>query len=247
MTAIVQSPVQAVVSRESTLSTLVAEAVASVRALVFFVVVCCGAYPLVVYAFGQVLFPWKANGSLIDRDGKPAKPENAVGSKLLGQNFTSPGYFHLRPSAAGSGYDATSSSGTNLGPISDKLLNGVQDDPSTKDVDESFAGVKQLVQAYREENGLGPDVLVPGDAVTRSASGLDPHISRANAEMQIARVAKERGLTPERVRALVEQNTDARDLGIFGEEGVNVMMLNIALDHASAGAAGGNGVAHQNP
>ena len=143
----------------------------SVRALVVLVVLCCFLYPVTVYAIGQVAFPWQANGSLVDKDGKPTTPENAVGSRLLGQSFASPGYFHPRPSAAGSGYDAANSSGTNLGPLSDKLLNGVADDPKTKDVDESFAGVKQLVQAYRDENGLDASVLVPVDAVTRSASG----------------------------------------------------------------------------
>jgi K+-transporting ATPase ATPase C chain len=233
MQAIVQQAVHPTVTTESTLSALVEETIASLRALLFFVVLCCGIYPLTVFAIGQVVFPWKANGSLIDKDGKPATPENAVGSRLLGQAFTSPRYFHLRPSAAGSGYDAANSSGTNLGSISDKLLNGVADDPNTKDVDESFAGVKQLVQAYRDENGLGSDVLVPADAVTRSASGLDPHISAANAELQVARVARERGLPAERIRALIEQNTDRRDWGIFGEDGVNVLMLNIALDHVS--------------
>jgi K+-transporting ATPase ATPase C chain len=243
MQAILPQSVQATVANESTLSTLVAESAASLRALLFFVVVCCGMYPLAVYGIGQVLFPWKANGSLIDKDGKPATPTDAVGSKLLGQSFTSARYFHLRPSAAGSGYDAANSCGTNLGSISDKLLNGVADDPSTKDVDESFSGIKQLVQAYREENGLGPTVLVPADAVTRSASGLDPHISVANAQLQVARVAKERGLAPDRVRALIGENTDSRDLGIFGEEGVNVTMLNIALDQASAQGSG-NGIAH---
>jgi K+-transporting ATPase ATPase C chain len=244
MQAIVEQSLQPTVARESALSTIVAETLASLRALAFFVVLCCGIYPLAVYGLGQILFPWKANGSLIDKDGKPTTPENAVGSKLLGQTFTSPRYFHLRPSAAGSGYDAANSSGTNLGAISDKLLNGVADDPSTKDVDESFAGIKQLVQSYREENGLGSDVPVPADAVTRSASGLDPHISTQNAQLQVTRVAKQRGLAAERIRGLIEEHTDRRDLGIFGEEGVNVTMLNIALDHVSS-EAGGNGVAHQ--
>ena len=201
------------------------------RALAFFVVVCCGLYPLVVYAIGSVVFPWKASGSLVDREGNPVTdPARAVGSSLLGQTFTSARYFHPRPSAAGAGYDAANSSGTNLGSISDKLLNGAVDDPKTKDVDESFAGVKQLVQAYREENGLAADVLVPADAVTRSASGLDPHISSRNAELQIARVAKARGIAAERVSELVHAHTDGRGWGVFGEEGVNVTMLNLALD-----------------
>src|SRR5450432_4001272 len=131
------------------------ETLVSVRALAVMVVLCCVLYPVTVYAIGQTAFRWKANGSLLDKDGNPTTtPENAAGSRLLGQSFASPGYFHSRPSAAGSGYDAANSSGTNLGPISDKLLNGVSDDPKTKDADESFAGIKQLVEAYREENGL---------------------------------------------------------------------------------------------
>src|SRR5450432_3128255 len=180
----------------------------SLRALLVIVVLGCGLYPVTVYALGQALFPAKANGSLVDKDGSPTTPENAVGSRLLGQTATSAGYFHPRPSAAGSGYDAANSSATNLGPISDKLLNGVEDDPKTKDTDESFAGVKQLVKAYREENGLGPDSVVPADAVTRSASGLDPHISPQNADVQVARVAKARGLDEELVRALIKTHTD---------------------------------------
>jgi potassium-transporting ATPase KdpC subunit len=243
MEAIIKQSITTATIKGSAMSAIASEAWVSLRALLVILVVCCGLYPLVVYGLGQALFSWKANGSLIDKDGKPATPDNAVGSKLLGQTFTSPRYFHLRPSAAGSGYDAANSSGTNLGAISDKLLNGVADDPSTKDVDESFAGVKQLVQVYREENGLAPDALVPADAVTRSASGLDPHISPRNAELQLARVAKARGLPEDRVRAAVEQNTDGRDLGIFGEVGVNVTMLNVALDRLPRSGQGG--VAHQ--
>ncbi len=220
------------------------ETLSSVRALAVFLVLCCVAYPAVVYAIGQTAFRWQANGSLVDKDGKSTNnPENAAGSRLLGQTFTSPGYFHARPSAAGSGYDAASSSGTNLGPISDKYLNGVADDPKTKDVDESFAGIKQLVSAYREENGLSPDALVPGDAVTRSASGLDPQISPRNADLQVARVAKARGLDEGRVRTLVEQSTEGRGWGLFGEPGVNVLMLNISLDEISRPAPSQNHVA----
>lgn len=222
---------------------IVKETLISLRALLVVFVVCCGLYPVTVYALGQLLFPWKANGSLVDKDGNAASPENAVGSKLLGQSFTSAQYFHMRPSAAGSGYDAANSSGTNLGPISDKLLNGVADDPKTKDVDESFTGVKQLVDAYRQENGLGPDVLVPGDAVTRSASGLDPHIGLRNADLQVARVAKERHLDEKLVRSLVQEHVDGRDLGIFGEPGVNVLMLNLALEQQSSKAGGAEGIA----
>jgi potassium-transporting ATPase KdpC subunit len=238
MQSIVQGSFPRANSRESALVAIAQETLTSLRTLAFFLVVCCGVYPLAVWGLGQALFPWKANGELVDAEGNHATPDTAVGSRLLGQQFTSAPYFHLRPSAAGSGYDAANSSGTNLGPISDKLLNGVADDPSTKDVDESFAGVKQLVQSYREENGLAPGALVPADAVTRSASGLDPHISPQNAALQAARVAKARGLPEDRVRALVEENTDKRDWGIFGEDGVNVTMLNIALDHAAPESRG---------
>lgn len=248
MQAIVQQSIPAASPhRPSALAIVGAESLASLRALLVIVVLCCGVYPLLVYGLGQLVFPWKANGSLIDSGGQPATPANAVGSKLLGQSFTSPRYFHLRPSAAGSGYDAANSTGTNLGPISDKLLNGVADDPTTKDVDESFAGVKQLVQSYRAENGLAPEMLVPGDAVTRSASGLDPHISPENARLQVPRVSKESGVPEDRVRALVQQNTDRRDLGIFGEDGVNVTMLNIALDRVAPPAPAAAGVAHDGP
>lgn len=230
---IVQQSLPLTPARELAIFSIAKETLTSVRALGVILVMCCGIYPLAVWGLGQTLFPWKANGSLVDKDGNPATPDNAVGSRLIGQPFTSASYFHLRPSAAGAGYDAANSSGTNLGPISDKLLNGVADDPATKDVDESFAGVKQLVQAYREENGLAADAPVPADAVTRSASGLDPHISSRNAELQLARVAKARGLSEDRIRALIADNTDRRDWGIFGEEGVNVTMLNIALDRES--------------
>jgi K+-transporting ATPase ATPase C chain len=219
------------------------EALHSVRALVVLVVLCCALYPVTVYVIGQAAFRWKANGSLVDKDGNPAAPENAAGSRLLGQSFTSAGYFHPRPSAAGSGYDAASSSGTNLGPISDKFLNGAADDSKTKDVDESYAGIKQLVQAYRAENGLAADALVPGDAVTRSASGLDPHISPRNAELQVARVAKARRLDEARVRSLVQAATEGRGWGVFGEPGVNVLMLNISLDQLSAPKPSQNHVA----
>jgi|SRR6185369_3022492 len=219
------------------------ESLYSVRALAVLLVLCCVIYPVTVYAIGQTAFRWQANGSLVDKDGNPTTPENAAGSRLLGQSFSSPGYFHPRPSAAGSGYDAASSSGTNLGPISDKFLNGVADDPKTKDVDESFAGIKQLVQTYREENGLRPDALVPGDAVTRSASGLDPQISPRNADLQVARVAKARHLDEVRVRSLVQQATEGRGWGLFGEPGVNVLMLNISLDRISNAAPSQNHVA----
>jgi K+-transporting ATPase ATPase C chain len=157
----------------------------------------------------QVFFPGKANGSLIvDRDG------TVRGSALLAQNFSSEKYFQPRPSAAGTGYDATSSSGTNLGPTSQKLADRI----------------KAAVAAYRTANGLAVDAPVPADAVTSSGSGLDPHISVANAEIQARRVAAARRLPLDRVLVLVAAHTESRDLGVFGEPGVNVLLLNLALD-----------------
>ena len=182
-------------------------------------------FPLAVTGLAQAMFPAQANGSLIrGANGK------VIGSRLIGQSFTKPEYFHPRPSAAGAGYGAEASSGTNLGPTSSKLLEGIPDDPKTKDTDESYAGVKQLVQAYRTENGLSPDAKVPVDAVTRSASGLDPHISVANALLQAPRVAQARKLPVDQVEALVRKHTEGRDLGLLGEPRVNVLELNLALD-----------------
>lgn len=181
-------------------------------------------YPVIVWGIGQLFFHDQANGSLRLKDGK------IIGSALLGQNFSSPQYFHTRPSAAGKGYDAANSSGSNLGPISGRFLQGVADDVQTKDVDESFSGLKQRVENYRKVNGLSPDIKIPADAVTASGSGLDPHISIRNAELQLPRVARERGLSEEVVRMLIEKNIDKRGLGILGEPGVNVLMLNLALD-----------------
>ncbi|HYP88891.1 MAG TPA: K(+)-transporting ATPase subunit C [Polyangiaceae bacterium] len=198
------------------------------RALVltlFFVVLTGLAFPGVVWAIGRVAFPEQAAGSFVkDAAG------HVVGSRLLGQNFSEPKYFHPRPSAAGAGYDAASSGGTNLGPTSDKLISGVRDDPATKDADETYLGVADLARAYREENGLPPDAVIPADAATRSASGLDPDISPASAELQLARVAKARGISAERARALVAEHTHGRWLGVVGEPRVNVLELNLALD-----------------
>jgi potassium-transporting ATPase KdpC subunit len=172
-------------------------------------VVCCGLYPLIVYGISQGLFHDRANGSLIlDFDG------TVRGSKLLGQGFADPKYFHSRPSAAGNGYDAANSGGSNLGPTSQKLNHAI----------------KERVAAYRAENGLNDSQSVPADAVTASASGLDPHISLQNAELQIPRVAKVRRISEDKLRELVRQHTDGRDLGVFGEAGVNVLQLNRALD-----------------
>jgi len=191
----------------------------------FFVLLTGLAFPGVIWAIGRVGFPDQAGGSLV-RDARG----QVVGSALLGQAFTQPGYFHPRPSAAGNGYDAANSSGTNLGPTSDKLINGVKDDPATKDVDESFAGIGELARAYREENGLAPDAVLPSDAATHSASGLDPDISPANAALQVARVARARGLEAPRVAQLVVEHTRGRTLGLLGEPRVNVLELNLALD-----------------
>lgn len=186
-----------------------AEARAAILSTLVLAVVCCGVYPLVVYGLGQALFHDKANGGLI------VDPSGAVrGSKLLGQNFTDPKYFHPRPSAAGNGYDAANSSGSNLGPTSQKLNDAIKD----------------RIAAYRSENGLNENQPVPADAVTASGSGLDPHISVQNAELQVPRVARVRALDIDKVRELVRQNTDGRDLGFLGEPGVNVLQLNLALD-----------------
>ena len=171
--------------------------------------ICCGVYPLAVFGISQTLFRDKANGSLIvDANGM------VHGSKLLGQGFADAKYFHPRPSAAGNGYDATSSGGSNLGPTSRKLNDAI----------------KERLAAYRAENGLSESAPVPADAVTASGSGLDPHISLQNAELQIPRVVKARGVPEERVRELIRQNTNGRDFGVFGEPGVNVLQLNRALD-----------------
>ena len=181
----------------------------SVMATLVLAVVLCGLYPVVVYGLGQLLFPHQANGSLIvDKSG------TIHGSELLGQSFTAEKYFHPRPSSAGNGYDAANSSGSNLGPTSKKLADAITAN----------------LAAYRTENNLATNAVVPADAVTASASGLDPHISVANADIQIARVAKARNTSPEKVRELVRANTDAASLGFLGEPGVNVLKLNLALD-----------------
>lgn len=191
----------------------------------FFVIVTGVAFPVAVWAIGSVAFPKQAHGSLV-RDGKG----NVVGSELIGQSFTKAEYFHSRPSAAGAGYDAANSSGTNLGPISDKLIHGLKDDPSTKDVDESFPGFETLAKAYREENGLPENAMIPADAATRSGSGLDPEISPANARIQASRVAKARNMKLEDVMQVIDANLDGRTLLVFGEPRANVLKLNLALD-----------------
>jgi K+-transporting ATPase ATPase C chain len=191
------------------MKTLFSEIRSAVLLTLMLAVVCCGIYPLVVFGLGQVLFHDQANGSLLlDAKG------TIQGSRLLGQQFTGEKYFHSRPSAAGNGYDATSSGGSNLGPTSQKLRDSIA----------------QNVADYRSQNGLATNAPVPADAVTASASGLDPHISLENAELQVARIAKARGMTQEEIRRLITRNTDRADLGFLGDPGVNVLALNLALD-----------------
>lgn len=189
------------------------ETLISVRATIILGLVLCGLYPVVVWGVGQLVFPHQANGSLIETSDR-----KIAGSEWLGQNFTSPKYFHPRPSAAGNGYDAANSSGSNYGPTSQKFIDTV----------------KQRVADYRKENGLPETAVIPGDAVTASGSGLDPHISIKNAQLQIARVARERNLAPEAVQAEIAKATDRPQLGIFGDAGVNVLKLNLALDQLPA-------------
>jgi len=188
----------------------------AVMATLVLAAVVSGLYPLIVFGIGQVAFRDKANGSLItDKYG------TVRGSKLLGQGFTADKYFHPRPSAAGNGYDAANSGGSNFGPTSQKLNDAIKD----------------RIAAYRKENGLKDSDPVPADAVTASGSGLDPHISVRNAELQAQRVAKARGLSGDKVHALIRQNTDGPDLGFLGEPGVNVLMLNLALDRLNSQTA----------
>ncbi|MBP2643824.1 MAG: kdpC 2 [Firmicutes bacterium] len=166
-------------------------------------------YPLVMTGAAQVLFPDQANGSILTRNGKQ------VGSKLIGQNFSSPGYFHGRPSAAGQdGYDAMSSGGSNLGPTNKKLLDNVTDN----------------IKKVREENYLSDDALVPSDLVLASGSGLDPHISVDAAYTQVERIAREHNISADQVRQIVDRHVEGRQWGIFGEPRVNVLELNLALD-----------------
>jgi len=189
---------------------------AALMVTLIFAVVCCGLYPLAVFGLSQVLFRDQANGSLIvDKEG------TIHGSRLIGQQFTLDKYFITRPSDAGANgmaYDPTSSSGSNLGPTSQKLSDAI----------------KQNIANYRAQNNLDTNTPVPADAVTASASGLDPHISLRNAELQAPRVAKARGLGEDKVRELIRANTDGAGLGFLGEPGVNVLPLNLALDALTA-------------
>ncbi len=194
------------------IKSLIQEMRASVAVIFILGLVLCGVYPLVVWGIGQLAFHNRANGSLIKVNGK------VVGSSLLAQNFTGKQYFHPRPSAAGTyGYDAADSGGSNLGPLSREL----------------YDEVKARVKAYRAENNLAPSVKVPADAVTASASGLDPNISVRNAELQAPRVAQARGMPVAEVRNYISKFTTGRQLGFLGEPRVNVLRLNLALDQSN--------------
>jgi K+-transporting ATPase ATPase C chain len=180
-------------------------------------------YPLVVTGLAQVVFPHRANGSIVvDDKGRE------VGSELIGQGFAGAAYVRPRPSA--NAYDASNSGGTNLGTTSKKLRDGLPDDPATKDTDESFTGVRDLAAAFRADNGLPADVDVPADAVSRSASGLDPHVSPDTAMLQAPRIARARGVAVDRIQAVIAAHTDGRELGLLGEPRVNVLAVNLALD-----------------
>jgi len=180
----------------------------AMAALLVLAVILCGAYPFAVWGIGQAIFPNQADGSLIQLQGKTA------GSSLIAQGFKGAAYFHPRPSAAGQGYDAANSGGSNLGPTSQKLIDSV----------------KERIAVYRSENNLAPQSPIPADAVTSSGSGLDPHISVQNARLQAPRVAKVRNMSQETLRQKIDIHTEGRDLGIFGEPRVNVLNLNLELD-----------------
>ncbi len=264
---------------------------ASIAVTIVLGIICCGIYPFLIWGIGQAAFKWQADGSLLDKYGNHTTDDTqAVGSALIGQSFSAAQYFQPRPSAAGAGYDATSSGGTNLGPLSDKLINGnntpATTQPTTQPEQLGYDGVRFRTINYAYTNGLsfklynvaadgtktevplknyqnkdgtlnqmamvdafphngvtagliagdfkdasGNDVLIPGDAVTASGSGLDPHISPANAALQVNRVAAARKMSPDKVKELVAKYTDGPDLGFLGDPGVNVLRLNIALDN----------------
>lgn len=198
---------------------------ASVLSVLIFTLVTGILFPAAIYAIGQAVFPGQANGSLVVRNGR------VVGSSLIAQSFAAPAYFHPRPSAAGSGYDPLNSGGTNLGPTSDKLINGVHRKLSNGQPDPSnFDGIRDLAVAYRKENDLPASTQLPADAVTRSASGLDPDISAANAAFQAGRVAGARGVSIAVVEQIIAQNSSGKVLGLIGEPRANVLQLNLALD-----------------
>ena len=230
------------------------------RIKLFMTVVLGVVYPLAMTGISQVLFPKQANGSLITAGSK------VIGSEIIGQSFAKPEYFHPRPSAAGSGYDATASSGSNLGPTSAKLIHGTakMDDKKNEVVDfdginlrivhyciendipyessvpiEQFKDAKgdlddvKLIKAFNDDKApliFTPKELIAADAVTASSSGLDPHISPANAQAQVSRVAKARGISAEQANQIVARFTEGPDLGLLGEPRVNVLKLNLAMD-----------------
>ena len=240
----------------------------SIIATIVLAVIVCGIYPAVVWGLAQAFFPSQANGSLIDRGGQPVSDQKlAVGSTLIGQSFSDAKYFHPRPSSAGNGYDPTSSSGSNLGPMSAKLINGTikKDDKGNEVVD--FDGIHDRIVHYCLDNNIPYDSSVaikrygdaqgnlddvklikafnanvplvftprqpiPADSVTGSASGLDPHVSVENANLQANRVATSRGVPTEKVQALIARFTDEPQLSVFGRPGVNVLRLNLGLDVA---------------
>ena len=173
-------------------------------------------FPLALFAIGRPLFPRQAAGSLVMRGGM------VIGSDLVGQQFTLEKYFQPRPSAAGNGYDGTASGGTNLGPNNRNLKNGASD----------FLGIRQLAEQYRQRNGLDANTPIPIDAVTRSASGLDPDISPDNARLQVPRVARARGVAADAIRRLVAQHTKGPQFGLLGNPRVSVLELNLALDQS---------------
>jgi potassium-transporting ATPase KdpC subunit len=191
------------------MKTLLLDIKTAIIATIVLAIICSGLYPVVIWALGQVIFPFQANGSLVE-----AKDGTVVGSALIAQGFSGEKYFHPRPSAAGTGYDPTASGGSNLGPTSQKLIDQI----------------KQNVEAYRKENGLADNILIPADAVTASGSGLDPQISVENASLQAPRVAKARGLDVAVVRKAIQTATEHTFLRLGGEPGVNVLKLNLALD-----------------
>jgi K+-transporting ATPase ATPase C chain len=193
---------------EKTMKGWLAELRSAVLAVAVLAIIVGGIYPLVSWGLAQALFPGRSNGSLVTRN------DRIVGSSLIGQPFRSPAYFHPRPSAAGEGYDAERSGGTNLGPLSKTLVEAV----------------RARAAAYRAENGLAADAAVPADAVTSSGSGLDPHISLENARIQSRRVAQARGLSEANVSRQVEACAEGRTLGFLGEPRVNVLLLNLSLD-----------------
>jgi potassium-transporting ATPase KdpC subunit len=244
----------------------------SIVATIVLAVIVCGIYPVIVWGLAQVMFHHQANGSLIQKDGAPTDDDSqAVGSSLLGQPFSDEKYFHPRPSAAGNGYDATASGGSNLGPLSAKFLNGTTQ-PATQPSQPptvAYDGIKLRTILYAQDNNI--DVVdaslplksfqddkgnydqlklitafndgdhpltfstatpIPPDAVTASASGLDPHISVENAKIQAKRIADVRKISVDQVNKLIAQFTEGPDLGILGDAGVNVLKLNVALDNA---------------